>query len=193
MVKNVLSLRPCQFVLGMREVENKVKKLKRMAPKQRKKYIKDRTVPVVKMGKNLYIIDNHHFVRACWEVGVKKVPVKIISTIHECSCHSFWNLMSQHNWTYLTDQFGTPERNPLLLPNDIRCMADDPYRSLAWAAREAGAFDKVAIPFSEFRWANYLRHFISIEDVRDNFKRAVKDAIKVCSNKGASKLPGYKK
>ena len=36
-------------------------------------------------------------------------------------------------------------------------LVDDPYRSLAGLARKAGTYDKVDVPFTEFKWANYLR------------------------------------
>jgi hypothetical protein len=38
-------------------------------------------------------------------------------------------------------QFGEGPRKPLYLPRDIRGLADDPYRSLAWFVRKAGGFD----------------------------------------------------
>lgn len=192
-MKNVLSLRPAQFVLGMKEVENKVKKLKKFSPSQRKKYVKERCVPVVKVNKLLYIIDNHHFVRACWEAGVKKVHVKVINKIPKCSTKTLWRFMLQHNWTYLTDQLGNENCDPQFLPIDIRGMADDPYRSLAWAAREAGGYYKITIPFSEFIWASFLRKHIPVKQVRDDFEGAVQKAVKLCRSKAAIGLPGYKK
>ena len=187
---NLLSLRPCQFVLGLTEVQAKVKKIKGMTPKQRKKYIKDHCIPVVKANGKLYVIDHHHFVRACWETGIKKVHVHIIADRGAVSSKQFWKFMTAHDWAYLIDQFGTGPRDPKHLPMDIRGMADDPYRSLAWAAREAGAFTKVAIPFSEFKWANYYRNAISIDELREDFVSAVKKAVAISRSPKTSKLPG---
>jgi len=192
-MKNVLSLRPAQFVLGMREVEAKVKRIKSLNPKQLRKYINDHKVPVVKMKGSLYIVDHHHFVRACWEAGIKKIHVRIINNRKPCCTDSFWRFMSENKWAYLIDQFGRGPNDPRLLPLDIRCMADDPYRSLAWAARESGGFDKITVPFSEFRWANYLRKKVSLDLVQNKFPTAVKKAVKICKHKSASHLPGFKK
>jgi len=181
-------LRPSQLVLGMIEVENKVKRIKAFTSKQLKKYLADHVVPLVKIDKELYILDHHHFVRACWEAGIKKVAVKVVQKINKPK-------QSQLEWMYLVDQFGRKHNvaDHALLPLDVRGLADDPYRSLAWAVREAGGFDKVVIPFSEFKWANYFRGEISIQDLRSNFKGSVRVALKLCKQNSAAKLPGYKR
>src|SRR5665213_1515290 len=134
-MKSLLELRPCQFVLGMREVQAKVKKIKSFTPKQRKKYVSDHCVPVVKANGNLYLIDHHHFVRACWETGIKKVHVHIIADKGKIDTKAFWKFMKNNHWVYLTDQSGRENNDHRLLPLDIRGMSDDPYRGLAWAAR----------------------------------------------------------
>jgi hypothetical protein len=191
-MEHVLKLRPCQFVLGMREVEAKVKKIKGMTPKQRKKYVNDHCVPVVKANGNLYIIDHHHFVRACWETGIKKVRIHIIADKDKIDRKKFWKFMVSNHLAYLIDQFGRGPNDPRLLPLDIRGMSDDPYRGLAWATREAGGYEKINVPFFEFQWANYLRKRVDLDEIKDNFNAALKNAVKVCRNKGASSLPGYK-
>ncbi len=38
------------------------------------------------------------------------------------------------------------------LPRDVRQLCDDPMRSLAALVRSRGGYDKVWVPFSEFRW-----------------------------------------
>jgi hypothetical protein len=96
------------------------------------------------------------------------------------------------HWVHLFDQFGRGGYKPEQLPLDIRGLADDPYRGLAWAVREAGGFSKVFIPFSEFKWANYFRTHVNIDDVRYNFKRALKKAMKLCKHEAAASLPGFK-
>lgn len=191
--KQVLSLRPTQFALGMKEVEAKVKKLKKMTPKQRKRYLSDRPVQVV-VGPNdiHYIIDHHHLVRSCWEAGIKKVPIDVKSDLSQLGEKDFWHVMQASHWMHPFDQFGAGGYKPKLFPLDVRGMADDPYRSLAWAVREAGGFEKVFVPFSEFKWANYFRKKIDIEDIRYAFEAALKKALKVSKNKSASSLPGYK-
>jgi len=190
---HVLAMRPTQFALGLQEVESKVKKLKNMSAKQRKRFMEDRLIQIVIGPKNIpYIVDHHHMVRACWETGIKKVPIEIKADLSKVQQTSFWHMMSLAHWVHPFDQFGT-KQDPDLLPLDIRGMADDPYRSLAWAVREAGGYDKVFVPFAEFRWANYFRKVISIDDLRNNFDRAIKKALKACKTRGgAVDLPGYK-
>ena len=193
MVKNVLNLRPTQFALGLREVEARVKKFKKMTSKQRKRYLADRPVQVVVGPRKIhYIIDRHHLVRACWEANIKKVPVEIRSNLSDLDPKNFWKIMNISRWMHLCDQFGCNGYKPHQLPLDVRGLADDPYRSLAWAVREIGGYDKVFIPFAEFKWANYFRKKIDIETIRYDFEGAVKQALKACKNKAASTLPGYK-
>jgi len=177
----------------MREVQAKVKKIKAMTPKQRKKYVSDHCVPVVKANGVLYLIDHHHFVRACWETGIKKVHVHIISDKGTIEKKTFWKFMVSNHWVYLTDQFGRSNNDPRLLPLDVRGMSDDPYRGLAWAVREAGGFDKIEVPFSEFQWANFLRTRIDLDEIKESFTSALKSAVFTCKGKAASKLPGFKK
>jgi hypothetical protein len=191
-MKNVLSLRPAQFVLGMREVASKVKRIKSLKGKQRKKYINDHRVPVVKAHGAFYIVDHHHFVRACWEAGIKKVQIRVISDCGKSQKEAFWKFMVANHWTHLTDQFGRCNNNPLFLPMDIRGMSDDPYRGLAWAVREAGGFTKMRVPFFEFQWANFLRNKIEVCEIREDFKKALKKAIKICRSDKAKHLPGFK-
>ena len=189
----VLALRPTQFALGLREVESKVKKLKKMSPKQRKRFLSDRPIQVVIGPNDVYhIIDHHHLVRACWEVGIKKVPVEIKGDLSGLTEKNFWHTMMTSHWMHPFDQFGNGGHKPKLFPLDVRGMADDPYRSLAWAAREAGGYDKVFVPFSEFKWANYFRKKIDIEKVRSSFDGAVEKALKACKHTQAADLPGYK-
>ncbi len=190
---NVLSLRPTQFALGLKEVEVKAKKLRKMTPKQRKRYLADRPVQVVTGPENVhYIIDFHHLVRACWEVGIKKVHVEVKADLSKLPHKDFWHVMALSHWMHPFDQFGNGGYKPELFPLDVRGMADDPYRSLAWAAREAGGFSKVFIPFAEFKWANHFRTRVNIDDIRYNFAKALKRALKACRHTNAADLPGFK-
>lgn len=176
--KNVLKLRPTQFSVGFKEVDAKVKKLKKMTAKQRRKYQEDKLIPcVLSPNKELYMIDHHHAVRACWEAGVKKVHVKVIADFSNMHITKFWRTMEDNKWVYLHDQFGTFRIFAYdILPQDVRGLADDPYRSLAWAVKEAGGFAKSEIPFFEFKWANLFRKRVNAKLIRDNFDLATRKA-----------------
>jgi hypothetical protein len=190
---HVLELRPTQFALGTKDIDFKAKKLKNMSPKQRKRYLTDRPVQVV-IGPNkiYYIIDHHHLVRAAWEAGIKKVPVEVKLNLSHMRIGEFWQALNKVRFVYPYDQFGKKQKYKLF-PMDVRGMADDPYRSLAWSVREEGGFDKVFIPFAEFRWANFFRKHIDIEYVRSNFDGSVRRALKLCKSSSAANLPGFKK
>ena len=190
---DLLELRPTQFVLGMKEIDAKTAKMKTLSAKQLKAYSADHAVPVVKGPKNqTYIIDHHHFLRACWELGIESYELKLIQDLSRLDETDFWNFMIKKDWCYLHDQFGMGPHAPSLLPMDIRCLSDDPYRSLAWALREEGYINKIDTPFFEFKWAAFLRQNLTIRlRSKSDFKQIIAEAKKWAKSKSASHLPGY--
>lgn len=190
---NVLDLRPTQFVFGVREIEAKLKKMKNFKGSELQDYIDDHVIPVVQGPKNeLYLIDHHHFARACWEQGVQDFKIKIIKDLSHLDLPTFWNFMIQEEWVYLHDQFGMGPHSPFSLPSDIRCLADDPYRSLVWELIDAGHIKKDKVPFFEFQWAAYFRFNLDLKlHSKSNFKVAIEKAKKLCHSKAAVGLPGF--
>jgi len=193
--QNLLELRPTQFVLGMKEIEFKVKKITSFNPKELQKYCNEHVVPIViGPGKQQFMIDHHHFVRACWETKVDAFSTKIIKDLSALHEKEFWNQMIRKGWTYLNDQFGLGPHLPSALPIDIRCMADDPFRSLAWAVINAGGIKKSEVPFFEFQWAVFFRQNLEIRLFsKSDFKDAIKAAMKLVKSPDAAHLPGYLK
>ena len=188
----LLKLKPTQFALGLREVARKVAKLKAMSHDERHKYIHDRPIPVVLSAKkHWHIVDHHHHARACWEIGVEELPIEIKADLSHLLEGEFWDAMHKARWVHLLDQFGLGPHKPVLLPEDIRGLADDPYRSLAWALRHAGAYEKSDQAFSEFKWADFLRKEVPIEHGDEGFARAVAAAHDVARSPKASGLPGF--
>lgn len=185
MKKDILKLRPTQFSIGLEEVDAKVHKLLKMTVRQRKKFQEDKSIPcVLGPGKELFMVDHHHAARACWEVGLKKVNVKVIADFSKMSVAKFWHTMVEKKWVYLYDQFGTFRNfQHDMLPQDVRGLADNPYRSLAWAVKEAGGFAKSEVPFFEFKWANLFREKIEVKLVRNDFDLATRKAIKLAKGK----------
>src|SRR5439155_1355494 len=117
--------------------------------------LKGKLVPVViGPGGKLYMIDHHHLSRAAWEAGRKSVWVEVKADLSKT--RNFWAEMERRKWVYPVDQFGT-RRSAEQLPQDVRGLADDPYRSLAGEVREQGGYEKNEAPFSEFRWADFFR------------------------------------
>jgi hypothetical protein len=192
MKQPILLLKPTQFALGLREVARKVEKLKGMSHGERHEYIHARPVPVVLSAKkHWHLVDHHHHARACWEVGIEELPVEVKADLTHLAHDEFWNAMHEARWVHLLDQFGLGPHKPHLLPEDIRGLADDPYRSLAWALRHAGAYEKSDAAFSEFKWADFLREHVVIEHGDDGFKRALAQAQAVAGSPKAVHLPGF--
>jgi len=189
----LLTLKPTQYALGLREVARKVAELKAMGHDERHEFLRSRPVAVVISPRKFYrIVDHHHHVRACWEAGIDELPLDVKADFSHLSQDEFWPTMEKARWVHLLDQFGLGPHPPHLLPDDVRGMADDPFRSLAWALRHAGAYEKNDHPFSEFLWADYLRREIEIVPGDEGFAAALKSAHAVARDPKARALPGYK-
>jgi hypothetical protein len=191
----VLSLKPTQFSVGMVEVEYKSKKMLRLSKKALKLLVDQRPIPVVLSPWNeLCIIDHHHFVCACWHANVKKVRVELVKdySTHKMSYVQFWKQMAKLNYAYLMDQFGNGPQSPLYLPSDIRGVADDPYRSLAWIVRKEGAYEKSSASFAEFLWAKFFRDKkLLSKQGKSGLKNVVGKAIRLAKSEEAKHLPGF--
>lgn len=190
-----LSLKPTQFSIGMREIEHKVRQLRKLGPKKLRKLVRKTRVPVVvSPWKELYMTDRHHFVFACWLAGVRKVRVHVAKdrSRSRMSYRAFWRQMTRERLAYTYDQFGDGPRSPLYLPNDIRGLADDPYRSLAWLVRKEGGYENTGEQFAEYKWANLFRRRRLLESKgRRGLGSALKPGLAVARSPAARKLPGY--
>jgi hypothetical protein len=176
----------------MYEVQKKVKKIQDATEKELDAYLQEHPVPIVisRDGES-HLVDHHHLVRACWEVGVEKVVVEVKEDFSHLSEAQFWEKMKALKWTHLYDQFGNGPHDHALLPIDVRGMADDLFRSLAWAVREEGGYEKSPVPFCEFKWADFLRPKLVIARTEKGFKTALDAALKLAQSKEAAHLPGY--
>ncbi len=193
----ILALKPSQFAIGFMEVEYKVKELKKLGRQKLLKHIQKTPVPVViSPWGELCVIDHHHFLFACWHAGVNRVCVEVVKDLSnsKLSYLKFWRKMATRNFSYLYDQFGDGPRNPLYLPMDIRGLADDPYRSLAWMVRKEGGYENSDATFSEFQWANFFREKKLLDKQgRKAFHKAIASGLKLAVSPAAKKLPGYHK
>jgi hypothetical protein len=185
MKAKILNLKPTQFAVGMDEVDHRIKEMQAMSASELHKYLIAHKVPVVRGKDGLYLVDRHHLVRALWEMGHEHVHVIIKADLRKK--RNFWQEMFNKNWVYLVDQFGTNHHWTEQLPRNIKCMADNPWRSLAWKVRLEGGFEKSTEPFAEFRWAEYFRRCHKYLHVHD-----VDTAVMLCQSPMAKRLPGYK-
>lgn len=188
---SILSLRPTQMTVGMREVKEKRKRWRKHGSKKRAELLGRHMIPVV-VGpdKRNYVIDHHHLARALHEEGEKEVLVSVVADLTMVDPKAFWVVLDNHRWVYPYDAKGE-RRDYRDLPKDIRGLKDDPFRSIAGELRRAGGFAKDTTPFSEFLWADFLRRRMSRKAVENDFARAMEKALALGKSKDAIYLPGW--
>lgn len=187
----ITDLHPTQMTLGLREV---AEKRRRWRARIRYAEICDPqpvVAPVVLgPGGTPYLIDRHHLVRAVSEEGVGEVHVLPVADLSAMSHGAFWRTLDAHGWCHPYDALGC--RRPFGdIPGAIAELADDPYRSLASALRRAGGFRKKPTPFSEFAWADFLRHRVSSEVLAADFEAALRRGLVIAGTSAACDLPGW--
>ena len=193
----ILDLKPTQFAVGMLEVDEKIQMIKAYSKKELKKFVRETEVPIVISPEGDYFItDRHHFCCVCYHVGIEKVHVSVVKDFSQTQMTypEFWKWMFSNRAAYPFCQFGEGPRKALYLPRDIRSLADDPYRSLAWFVRKSGGFENSDKNFAEFRWANFFRKRGLLDDAGPKgMSEAMVTAVKLAQSAAAKKLPGYGK
>ena len=187
----IMTLRPTQITVGMREVREKRKSWRLHAAKRKLEFLGKHTIPVILGFKErLYIVDHHHLARALHDEGVKEVLVMVFHDLSMISQDSFWNFLDQHGWVYPYDEKGR-RCDYKKIPRSVAELRDDPYRSLAGELRRIGGFAKDTTPFSEFLWADFLREKIGKTAIEQEYKSAIKNAYKLAKSSKANYLPGW--
>jgi hypothetical protein len=188
----VLDLRPTQFAIGMREVAHKVEKLTTLKAKELEHYLESMPVPVIIGPKSRqYLIDHHHLARAAWEAGIKEIFAEVKGDLSALPVEIAWRTMKDAHWLYLVDQLGNGPHDPIELPESVKSLADDPYRSVSWRVRDRGGYQKTPAPFCEFRWAEFFRKSLKAHPVHDEFEAAVAEALALARTPAAAELPGF--
>lgn len=99
--------------------------------------------------------------------------------------------MRARHWAYLFDPKGNPI-TPAALPKHIMDLADDPYRTLAGYAENAGYYKRTDAYFMEFEWARYFGSRMKWQPIdRTNLLWALQSAEKLACQPEAKNLPGY--
>ena len=183
-------LRPTQMTVGLREVE-----AKRRAWRERGQaaaaFLGKHLVPVIRgPGGHYYVTDHHHLVRALMEEGQTKVAISTIADLSHLPKDSFWFVLDNRGWMHPFDDEGK-RRDRHAIPKRIADLVDDPFRSLAGELRLQGGYAKDTTPFSEFLWADFLRHCMKRKLVETDFDAALADALVLARSKDASYLPGW--
>lgn len=190
--EKVLNLRPTQFAIGMFEVHQKLNEFQKQ--KHKRRWVDQTQVPIVidPTGEK-FVIDRHHFLFVCWSEEIKKVRVKVVKEFSKKTTFDvFWSTMKRRHWCHLYDQFGKGPRSPIYLPHDVRGLADDPYRSLAWLVRQHGGYENTDQTYAEFQWANFFReHALLDRRFHLDLEVRVKQATQLAKSRHAKNLPGY--
>ena len=187
----IADLRPTQMTVGFREVEEKRRAWRARSGKKESAYLGSHMIPVIAGPKGrLYVTDHHHMARAMHEEGVADILVNVIADLSALEKNSFWVVLDCRGWCHPYDANGV-RQDFSAIPASIAELVDDPFRSLAGELRRAGGFAKDVTPFSEFLWADFLRHRMKRRAVEKDFATALTDALKLAKGKDAGYLPGW--
>ena len=95
----------------------------------------------------------------------------------------------QNVWLY--DENGSGPQNPIHVPDSLKHLKDDPYRTLSEDAQNKGAYKKTDTHYQEFIWANFFRKLIPAEKLQKEYDAALEEAIRLAKTTPAMNLPGY--
>jgi hypothetical protein len=140
--------------------------------------------------KRHYVVDHHHLARALHEEGVEDIIVTVIADLTMVDRDAFWGVLDNHKWVYPYDAKGQ-RQHFRAIPKTVVKLKDDPFRSLAGELRRCGGFAKDTTPFSEFLWADFLRRRIGRALAKNDFAKAMKQAMKLAKSPEAHFLPGW--
>ena len=189
----IRDLTPTQVTVGMREVDIKRQRWRQKSSNGAVNYLNRHRLPVV-LGPNArhYLIDRHHLTLALYDEGISELPVSIVANLSGYGFDEFWKTLEDHQWTHPFDDQG--RRRPYDdMPTSVDALIDDPFRSLAGAIKRAGAYTKDKAPFSEFRWADFMRSRIPRELVEQHFGHALVLAMSLAESVEAAALPGWRR
>lgn len=187
----IKSLRPTQMTVGMAEVHHKSEHWSALDAKKRSSYLARHWFPAVRGPKGIYyIIDHHHLGLALIHDKVQDTQLVLMQDFSALDQDEFWVVMDHHQWVHPYDQFGH-RCDFTAVPKKLADMADDPYRSLAGAAKNVGAFPKEQEPFAEFLWADFYRRRISRHQLKKDPEGALLRAIELAHDKESAHLPGW--
>jgi hypothetical protein len=186
-------LRPTQSAVGMQEVEIRAERIGKMNATELEHYLRKHVAPIaIGPGGVPYLLDHQHLARALLQAHAgKTLHAEVKENWSKLSETEFWARMKEHDWVYLHDEAGKPMPDPTGLPRSIEGMRDDPYRSLAWLAREKDGYRQTESPYADFHWADFFRSRVHLGDDTNAFDEATLEAVKVAHSPEAKDLPGY--
>ena len=188
----ILSLRPTQMTVGMREVKEKRQRWREHKSKKKQEELLGRhMIPVVHgPDERFYVIDHHHLARALHDEGVQDILVAVVADLTMVDRDAFWVVLDDRKWVYPYNAKGE-RRHYSDIPKTVADLKDDPFRSLAGELRRIGGFGKDTTPFSEFLWADFLRRRMGRKSVERDFDKALEKALDLAKSNEAIYLPGW--
>jgi hypothetical protein len=189
----IVDLVPTQVTVGMREVDFKRWRWREKHSHKAGRYLNTHRCPVI-LGPNArhYLVDRHHLALALHHEGIWELPVSIVANMGGIGFDEFWKTLEYHNWTHPFDDEGR-RRSYDGMPASMDDLIDDPFRSLAGALKRAGGYAKDKAPFSEFRWADFMRSRIPRELIEHHFGHALALAMNLAQSAEAAVLPGWRR
>lgn len=190
-INSVQHIKPTQITVGFIEVKYKKDKLSHLSQLALKRYLKEHPIPVVVGPKNqLYLIDKHHMAKALIELNIKNCYFTVQHNFSDIAEDKFFPVLEVLELIHPYDENGN-KVDISLIPDSIKQLKDDPYRSLASFVKRNHGFIKVNKPYIEFLWADFLREHISKDEIQNNIEKATKKATTLCTSNKASHLLGY--
>lgn len=187
----IADLRPTQVTVGYREVAAKRRQWDLLSKADRKRFLDGHVVPTVLGPKaRHYIVDHHHLARALADDGRDSVLVGQLADLSALEKPEFWTVMDHRHWVYPFDANGM-RQSFTAIPKTVSGLADDIWRSLAGAVRDAGGYAKENEPFAEFLWADFLRRRLDPALPARDFDAAVTAACTLAHSPAAAHLPGW--
>ena len=103
----VADLRPTQMTVGMREVREKLERLRKHLPKKIGTFLGSHLIPVVRGPKDrMYVIDHHHLALALHREGVRDILVSVVADLSELDADAFWTVLDHRSWVHPYDANG---------------------------------------------------------------------------------------
>ena len=187
----IVDLRPTQITVGYREIAMKRRRWRERAAAGGRRLSKYVVAVVRGPHGQLFITDHHHMARALHEEGLDHVAIDVVADFSLLSIAEFWAACDRRGWGHPYDASGE-RRATSAIPSTISELLDDPFRSLAGELRRAGGYVKTPAPYSEFRWADFLRRRIERTAVERDFDGALETALNLAGAPEADHLPGWR-
>ena len=202
-------MRPTQCAVGYLEVDFKMQELRARATRLEalERYLKGRPLPAVRgPDGRMYLTDHHHMGLALmrlaeeWDASdrfaaanpFRQCAFQLVKDWSEHLDMSMAQFFARLEAQQLCHPFDGHGRRVGTIPRSLLDLVDDPYRSLAGLARKAGAYTKVDVAFTEFRWADFLRDKVDVGLICPaHLAQAIFQTVQLAHQPQAAHLPGY--